>query len=71
MNVKRWTVVRFPAGVWSTGGSPKSPDYVECEVYLIPADSRDKAKTKAQGIRSRLVRKKETLPTQDAPYEAS
>ncbi|MFK8770423.1 hypothetical protein [Aeromonas caviae] len=68
MESKIWTVVRFPAGVWSGGGSRNSPDYSECEVYLAHADSFDKAKKKAQSNRARLVKKGSTLPTQAAPY---
>jgi len=71
MESRIWTVVRFPAGVWSGGGSRNDPDYSECEVYLIPAESLDKAKKKAQAVRARLVKKGSTLPTQAAPYEAS
>ncbi|MCS7527020.1 hypothetical protein N0609_11960 [Pseudomonas aeruginosa] len=40
-------------------------------MYLIPAESLDKAKKKAQAIRARLVKKGSPLPTQAAPYEAS
>lgn len=64
-----WTVVRFPAGDWSTGGKPSSPDYAKCEVYLIPAESREKAKKTAQNVRRKLVRKGLPLPSQDAPYQ--
>lgn len=71
MESRIWTVVRFPAGVWSGGGSRKDPDYSECEVYLIPAENLDKAKKKAQAVRARLVKKGSTLPTQGVPYEAS
>lgn len=63
-----WTIVRFPAGDWSGGGSRNSPDYAECEVYVIGAESFDKAKKKAQSVRSGLVKKGAALPTQAAPY---
>lgn len=65
-----WTVVRFPAGVWSGGGSRNDPDYTECEVYLVPAESLEKAKKKAQAIRTRLVKKGTQLPSQAEPYKA-
>lgn len=71
MDTRLWTVVRFPAGVWSTGGKPSSPDYEDCEVYQIPADSREKATKKAQAVRSRLVKKGSPLPTQNAPFKAT
>lgn len=71
MEIRVWTVGRFPAGVWSGGGSRSDPDYSECEVYLIPAESLEQAKKKAQAIRSRLVRKGSELPSQAAPYKAS
>lgn len=70
MDSRLWTVVRFPAGVWSGGGSRNSPDYSECEVYVISAESQDKAQKKAQSIRARLVKKGSALPTQVAPYES-
>lgn len=71
MESRIWTVGRWPAGVWSGGGSRNDPDYSECEVYLIPAESLDKAKKKAQAVRARLVKKGSPLPTQAAPYKAS
>lgn len=71
METRVWTVGRFPAGVWSTGGKPSDPEYALCEVYLIPADSREKAKKKAQSIRARLVKKGSPLPTQASPYSAN
>jgi hypothetical protein len=70
MESRLWTVVRFPAGVWSTGGRPTDEDYQDCEVYQIHGDSREKATKKAQAIRSRLVKKGSDLPTQAAPYTA-
>lgn len=71
MESRIWTVGRFPAGVWSGGGRLNDPDYSECEVYLIPAESLDRAKKKAQAIRSRLVKKGSELPSQASPYKAS
>lgn len=71
MESRLWTVGRFPAGVWSGGGSRNDPDYTECEVYLIPAESLEKAKKKAQAIRARLVTKGSELPSQASPYKAS
>jgi len=71
MEPKIWTIVRFPVGVWSGGGKRSDPDYAECEVYMIPSDSMEKAKKKAQSARARLLRKGEALPTQAAPYRGS
>ncbi|WP_181105429.1 hypothetical protein [Stutzerimonas stutzeri] len=71
MESRLWTTVRFPAGVWSGGGSRNDPDYSECEVYLIPSESLDKAKKKAQAIRARLVKKGDPLPSQGAPFNAA
>jgi hypothetical protein len=71
MDSRLWTVGRFPAGVWSGGGSRNDPDYSECEVYLIPAESLEKAKKKAQAVRARLVKRGSELPTQASPYQAS
>lgn len=68
MDSRLWTVVRFPAGMWSYGGKPSSADYENCEVFLIPADSPKAATKKAQSIRARLVKKGLPLPTQAAPY---
>jgi hypothetical protein len=48
-----WTVVRFPDGSWSYGGSPDSPDYAECEVWRIPADTARMAVKMAQEKRRR------------------
>jgi hypothetical protein len=48
-----WTVARFPNGTWSTGGSPKDPEYKDCEVFVVDAETRDTAKRKAQSKRSR------------------
>lgn len=70
MKSRLWTVVRFPAAAWSGGGSRNDPAYADCEVYLIPAESFDKAKKKAQSIRARLVKNGTALPTQAAPYAA-
>lgn len=39
MTVKLWTVVRYPSGSWSGGGIPSDPDYLQCEVYLVLAES--------------------------------
>ncbi len=66
-----WTVVRFPNGSWSGGGKASDPDYEDCEVYRIPAESLPTATNKAQGVRSRLNKKGATLPTQAEPYIAS
>ena len=69
MESRLWTVARYPAGTWDTGGSPSDPAYEFCEVYQVPADSRDQAKKKAQALRSRLVKKGIPLPTKTAPYK--
>jgi len=53
-----WTVARFPDGSWSTGGKPTDPDYAECEVWQIEANSRQEATKKAQAKRSNEQRKK-------------
>jgi len=52
-----WTVARFPNGSWTTGGKPSDPDYAECEVWRIDAESRDDAKKKAQSKRAAQQRK--------------
>jgi len=70
MELKRWTIVRFPAGMWSGGGSRNDPDYSECEVYVIPGETLDKAKKKAQAIRGRLIKKGTALPTHGSPFIA-
>lgn len=49
----KWTVARFPNGSWSTGGSPDDPDLAECEIFIVEADSPEKAKKKAQAKRAR------------------
>lgn len=63
-----WTVVRFPNGTWSTGGKVSDPEYTDCEVYRVPADSREAAKKRGQALRSRLKRKGHPLPTQVEPF---
>lgn len=68
MNAKLWTVARFPAGIWDTGGKTTDPAYEFCEVYRVGATSREEAKKKAQGVRSNLMRKGSPLPSQSAPY---
>lgn len=67
MNLTLWTVARFPSGMWCAGGKASDPDYSTCEVYQIPAENREKATKKAQGIRSRLVKNGSPLPTQAVP----
>lgn len=71
MSAKLWTVVRYPAGIWDTGGKPTDPAYEFCEVYRVETVSREQAKKKAQGVRSSLVRKGHPLPSQSAPYTAT
>ncbi|WP_080432628.1 hypothetical protein [Burkholderia ubonensis] len=48
-----WTVVRFPNGSWSFGGKPTDPDYAQCEVWQIEAESSKDAIKKAQAKRGR------------------
>lgn len=48
-----WTVVRFPNGSWSYGGKPDDPDYEQCEVWRIDAESPERAVKKAQAKRRR------------------
>lgn len=55
---RRLTVVRFPSGAWSYGGSPSSPEYRECEIYLVACPSDEwfdpiKYVRKAQAWRSK------------------
>lgn len=53
MTEKLWTVARFPAGVWTTGGTPDDPEYEGCEVWQVLAKSREDAKKKAQYLRAK------------------
>lgn len=69
MESRLWTVARFPAGVWSSGGKLSDPDYSLCELYQVAAESSEKATKKAQGIRTRLLKKGVQLPTQATPYK--
>ena len=50
--MRNWTVARYPNGSWITGGRPDDPDYAECEVWVIDAETRDAAKRKAQAKRA-------------------
>lgn len=59
---KLWTVVRFPSGSWSYGGSPEDPAYSECEIYRIPAFTAKQAVRKAQSKRSRDLKKQRQEP---------
>lgn len=68
---KIWTVVRFPSGAWSGSGGNKAniPEYSVCEVYLAKGDTFDRAKKRAQAVRSGLVKKgAKHLPTQQTPF---
>ena len=67
--MKLITVVRFPNGSWSMGGPVSDPDYMQCEVYVVPFDSDKEAKKLAQAVRRRLVAKALDLPTQESPYQ--
>lgn len=71
MESRLWTVARYPAGTWDTGGKISDPAYEGCEVYQILAKDRDQAKKKAQSTRSSLVRKGSPLPTQASPYKVN
>jgi len=53
-----WTVARFPNGSWSTGGSPDSPDYADCEVFRVNAETREQATRKAQARRRKDAKAK-------------
>ncbi len=55
--MKLWTVVRFPNGSWSYGGKPTDPDYAECEVWVIEANTGPAAVKKAQVKRRNKKRK--------------
>lgn len=58
----KWTVARFPNGSWSSGGKPDSKEYQSCEVFVVDADSREKATKKGQSQRSRQRRRDGLLP---------
>jgi hypothetical protein len=58
-----WTVVRFPNGSWSYGGSPDSPDYAECEIWRIPATTAKIAVEKAQAKRRSAIARQAKLKT--------
>lgn len=64
-----WTVVRFPNGSWSYGGKPTDPDYAECEVFRIPAESAKKAVKAAQSKRSAALSKTKRLAAAQAAPE--
>lgn len=52
-----WTVGRFPNGSWTYGGSKKDSVYENCEVFQVMATTGEAAKRKAQGLRSRQLKK--------------
>jgi hypothetical protein len=62
--MKTWTVVRFPNGSWSYGGRSDSPDYSECEVWEIEAETAEKAVKKARGRRARAQKIKQSIQPQ-------
>ncbi|SBW84439.1 hypothetical protein PVE_R2G0412 [Pseudomonas veronii 1YdBTEX2] len=68
---RNWTVVRFPNGSWSYGGSPSDPDYSECEIYSIDAVSPEAAVKSAQSKRSSSVRKAKRQAEKDASRPAA
>lgn len=45
-----WAVARFPDGSWSTGDRSDSPDYAECEVWLVEAERRAEAEKKGKRL---------------------
>lgn len=53
MKEQNWTVVRFPDGSWSFGGTPADPAYEFCERWRLPAKSGQHAVKLAQGRRQR------------------
>ncbi len=54
-----WTVVRFPNGSWSYGGSPDDSSYDQCEKWQIRATSSAAAVKAAQQERyCRMAREK-------------
>jgi hypothetical protein len=57
-----WTIVRFPNGSWSGGGSISDSAYDQCEKWQVRAASYTKALKAAQGLRAR-ARKKANLPS--------
>jgi hypothetical protein len=61
-----WTVVRFPDGSWSYGGSPDNPDYAECYVTQTEADSgpkaRDRVRRRWSDIKAKARREAEAKP---------
>lgn len=68
---KIWTVVRFPNGSWSYGGSPSDPDYSECEIYAVDAVTPEAAVKSAQSKRSASIRKAKLQAEKDAPAPAA
>lgn len=71
MTMKSITVGRFPNGSWTTGGPVTDSVYEECEVYVVPFKSEAEAKKKAQAIRRTLLKNREALPSQAAPYRVA
>lgn len=61
-----WTVARFPNGSWSTGGTPDSPGYDDCEIWQIEATTREAATKKAQAHRSHRMLKAKKAAAQMA-----
>lgn len=66
-----WTVVRFPNGSWSYGGSPSDPDYSECEIFSIEAASPEAAIKSAQSKRSANLRKAKRQAEKEASSSAA
>ena len=57
IEMKTWTVARFPDGSWTYGGPPDSPDYTEAEIWRVPAYSAKFAVKYAQGQRRSMIRR--------------
>ncbi|KKN96125.1 hypothetical protein LCGC14_0170540 [marine sediment metagenome] len=57
MQNRIWVIVRFPNGSWSGGGRADDPDYANCEIFKVAAQSYEQALKKAQGQRRAQQRK--------------
>jgi hypothetical protein len=66
--IRDLTVVRFIDGSWSWGGKPDSPDYIDCEVFIIPqAKDIQSAVRKAQTQRrAKLAKAKSSFGATNA-----
>ena len=68
-----WTVVRFPSGTWSYGGSIDDPSYKGCEVFRISAFTSKQAVRKAQAkrLRDRKKAEKPAAPKPNSPRKTA